>query len=123
MPAPKTADPISILVVEDEPAAAGLLVEVLVEAGHRVIGPVASADSAITLAAQTAPDLALIDIGLEGEADGYALAYRLRTTWGVPAVFATGGEVDAAHAGASPVLRKPYGEGDILAIVEAAPRR
>lgn len=105
--------PLSILVVEDETESASLLVEVLIEAGHGVVGPVGSAAHASALVGQACPDIALIDIGLNGDSDGVELARSLKANWGVRAIFVTGrSEVSAADAEAALfVLRKPYGEG------------
>lgn len=114
MSAPKT--PLSILVVEDEWESASMLVEVLVEAGHGVIGPVSSADGAAVLVSQSHADLALVDIGLDGAANGVALARTLKANWGVPSIFVTGQpEVsEADEAVALFTLRKPYGEAAVL---------
>ena len=108
--------PLTILVVEDEADSAALLTEVLVEAGHRVIGPCGSAATAAILVAQTGPDIAFVDVGLEGEVDGVELARRLRANWGVPSIYATGrSDHEALQGDVMPfVLRKPYGEAEVL---------
>lgn len=117
---PVVDHPLTVLVVEDEADAACLLMEVLVEAGHRVLGPATSAATAALLVAQTGPDIALVDVRLEGEVSGVELARQLRTNWGVPTVFATGDSAhwtrdDGSDAPDAPiVLRKPYGSAEVL---------
>ncbi|MFN3536779.1 MAG: response regulator, partial [Brevundimonas sp.] len=56
---------LTLLVVEDDPDSAQSLVDGLTEAGHAVIGPVATAEAAAVLAAQHAIDVALLDINLD----------------------------------------------------------
>ena len=77
---PAREPPRRILVVDDNLDAADLMGEVLRARGHEVAvahdGP-----SALALAAEFRPDLALLDIGLP-VMDGYELARRLRTQLG-----------------------------------------
>jgi DNA-binding response OmpR family regulator len=79
-----------ILVVEDEAIVALLLEMALSLAGHRVLGPVATAEEALETAQEMPPELALIDIRLLGSHDGIWLARNLRDRWGVPALFLSG---------------------------------
>lgn len=65
-----------VLIVEDEPDAAGSQLAVLTQAGF--IGRVVSDGAeAVAAAHQFLPDVVLLDIGLPGE-DGYQVAERLR---------------------------------------------
>lgn len=112
----------NILVVENDLAPAELLVEVLSEAGHEVLGPASCASSALAIAAHSPVDLALLDINLDGRSDGVQLARSLLTNWGVPAVFVSGDESKAlggADVGLA-YLRKPYSQHAVLAAVEVA---
>jgi CheY-like chemotaxis protein len=120
-PAPATA-PLTIMVVEDDPVTASDLVDVLVEAGHRVVGPYSDAAAATTAAALHPVDLALVDINLTGEGDGVGLARTLKTTWGVPVMFLSGDiAAAAAHARlATALVLKPYGRRDVLAAIARA---
>lgn len=112
----------TLLVVEDDPDVAALLVETLVEAGHAVIGPAANVAAAETLAAQHAVDVALIDINLAGSGDGTELARGLRARWGVKTVFMT---ADVARALDNAVdcdafVFKPYLSDDVFAAIQRA---
>ena len=82
--------PISILIVEDEALVASYIEEVLGESGFDVAGIAASAPEALSLAAESDPDLALVDIRLTGPIDGIELACQLRTKFAVPAIFLSG---------------------------------
>jgi CheY-like chemotaxis protein len=110
------APPLTLLVVEDEPGMAADLVDVLVEAGHGVIGPFSDAAAAAAAAAHQSIDLALVDINLAGDGDGIGLARTLTETWGVPVIFLSGDvAAAAAHARlAVALVLKPYGRRDVL---------
>lgn len=113
------ATPLTVLVVEDEPDTAQMLVDGLAEAGHAVIGPVATAEAASVLAGLHAVDIALLDINLEGAGSGPDLARELRARWGVASIFLSGdvagaaGNVDAVAAW----VAKPYRIADVLAAI------
>lgn len=120
---PPPTPPLTVMVVEDDPAMAADLVEVLVEAGHDVIGPFSDGAAAATAAGLHAIDLALVDINLAGDGDGVALARTLGQSWDVPVMFLTGDVAAAArHARlAVALVLKPYGRQDVLrAIARAA---
>lgn len=71
----------TVLVVEDDPAVARVLVQALAEAGHAVVGPAASVAVAARLAEQYPVDVALIsgEAARDGRADTFAR--RLKETW------------------------------------------
>jgi len=114
--------PLTLMVVEDDPEAAADLVEVLVDAGHGVVGPFADAASAMTAAGLHSLDLALLDINLAGEGDGVGLARTLKETWGVPVMFLSGDVTAAARNAtlATALVLKPYRGSDVLAAVDRA---
>lgn len=113
--------PLTVLVVEDDPDTAQMLVDGLAEAGHAVIGPAATAEAASVLAGLHPIDVALLDINLEGAGSGVDLARELRARWGAASIFLSGdvaraaGNVDAADAW----IAKPYRIADVLAAVSA----
>jgi CheY-like chemotaxis protein len=77
------ATQLSVLVVEDEFLVATEIAAILEEAGHRVIGPVASVEAAAAvLAAGPKPGIAIIDVNLRGQSAA-PIAVRLREL-GVP---------------------------------------
>ena len=120
-PAPITP-PLTIMVVEDDPVTAADLVDVLVEAGHGVVGPFSDPAAAITAGGLHGVDLALVDINLIGDGDGVGLARALKDTWGVPVMFLSGDVAAAArHARlATALVLKPYGRRDVLAAIARA---
>lgn len=117
-----TTPPLTIMVVEDDPVMAADLMEMLVEAGHGVVGPFSDPAAAITAAGLHVVDLALVDINLIGDGDGVALARALKDTWGVPVMFLSGDVAAAArHARlATALVLKPYGRRDVLAAIARA---
>lgn len=117
--------PLTVLVVEDDPSMAADLMEVLVTAGHGVVGPFSDPAAATSAAALHAVDLALVDINLAGDGDGVALARTLSQTWGVPVIFLTGDVAAAArHARlAIALVLKPYGRQDVLRAIALAVAR
>ena len=74
---PHCAVPRNILLVEDNDDARDMLREVLAMHGHAVF-EAAGGEAALAIAAQTWPDLAIIDIGLP-DIDGYEVARRLKS--------------------------------------------
>ena len=122
---PLTA-PLTVLVVEDEPDTAQMLVDGLAEAGHAVIGPVATAEAASVLAGLHAVDIALLDINLEGAGSGPDLARELSARWGVASIFLSGDVAGAAENvdAVAAWVAKPYRITDVLAAIaeSAAPK-
>lgn len=111
-----------ILVVEDEPVIAASMEWELQEAGHQVLGPVASISEAEALATGARPDLAFIDINLAGHDEGVELARTLRQRFGVPSIFVTGQIAQARQASdaALGVLSKPFAFDALVDCVPAA---
>jgi two-component system, response regulator PdtaR len=99
-----------VLVVEDEVLVALVLRLALQAAGHRVLGPAATAGEALRLAAAEPPELALVDLGLPGGPDGAALARALRDRHGTACLFLTAwaDRARAARDAAVGLLAKPY---------------
>ena len=114
--------PLTILVVEDDPVMAADLIDLLVEAGHGVVGPFPDSATATSAAGLHAIDLALVDINLAGDGDGVALARTLKESWGVPVMFLSGDVAAAArHARlATALVLKPYGRRDVLRAIARA---
>ncbi len=78
----------NILVVEDNPDFQELLTTFLSHAGHNVTAA-DSAETARTLAAETAFDLFLLDVMLPGGTDGFSLCAELRKQNDVPVIMLT----------------------------------
>jgi len=96
-----------ILLVEDESLVALDISKQLEDLGYRDVRTARSADSALAAAFRNPPDLALLDIKIDGPRDGIDLAVELREKWGTPVVFLT------AFADAQTIERvkytQPYG--------------
>lgn len=114
--APAPIEPLTLLLVEDDPETAADLTEALTEAGHHVVGPFHQAEAAEAAVALHRIDLALLDINLSGEQTGAELATVLKIRWGLPVMFLTGDLAQAAaHADLSEALiLKPYSGRDVL---------
>jgi PAS domain S-box-containing protein len=113
----------AIAVVEDEPVVATDLSELLVELGYDCCGIARSCADALALADAKAPDLVLMDIHIEGAADGIEAARLLRERYRVPVVFLTAFSDDAtlrrARAG-DPLgyVVKPVNPRELRAAIE-----
>ena len=122
---PAARRPRTIVVAEDEMIVARDLQRTLEASGYRVPGVAPTADGALALVEEHAPDLVLVDIVLRGARDGIWLARTLREEHAVPFVFTT------SHADRQTValaqatrpngyLVKPYTRDDVFAAVECA---
>jgi len=96
-----------ILIVDDELIFARDVERRLTEFGYEVVGTASTGPEALALAKQCAPDLALMDIVLEGAIDGVTAASEMHATYGVPVVFVTGNADQATVERAREA--KPYG--------------
>lgn len=110
----------SILVVENDPLSRELAQRVLAAGGHRVVCA-CDAEEALRLAADTQPDLVLMDVRLPG-IDGLEATRRLRAdpaTRDVPVVALSAQAFDedvrrALDAGCVDYLTKPIGARELL---------
>ena len=114
-----------ILIVEDERITAEDLHDILTELGYTVSASVSSGADAIAKAAETKPDLALMDIRIKGQMDGTETARVLRERFNIPVVYLT------AHADTATLSRaklalplgyitKPFQEAELHASIEMA---
>lgn len=78
-----------VLVVEDEAIVAEDLRTLLEGLGYMVPAVVSSGEEALQKAAETHPDVVLMDIVLKGEMDGVEAADQIRARRNVPVVFLT----------------------------------
>ena len=115
----------SILIVEDEQIVAVDLESVLQNLGYTVAGTAASGEEACSIAAETKPDLVVMDIRIDGPIDGIETARQIRRTRDIPVVFLTAytdrDTLDRAkQIGPYGYLVKPYAERDLQAAIEVA---
>jgi CheY-like chemotaxis protein len=102
-----------VLIVEDEILLAMNLEDMLAELGHNVVAMATRMPEAMTLAANSDIDLAILDLNLLG-ALSFPVAEILRAR-GVPFLFATGygSQGLTEEYRAELVLAKPYGIGEL----------
>ena len=123
----QTADPITVLAVDDQLLNLRLLDAVLSPRGYRVV-PAASGQEALAWLRETRPDLVLLDVMMPG-IDGYEVCRRIRRdpeTAFLPVVMITAsGEQEKLHAieaGADDFINKPFHQGELLARVASLAR-
>jgi PAS domain S-box-containing protein len=96
-----------ILIVEDEGVVALDIKQTLERQGYCVSAVVSSASEAVQLAAQTEPDLVLMDIALSGELSGVDAAERISTQFQIPVIYLTAHSDEAIAEKAK--VAKPFG--------------
>jgi len=79
-----------VLIIEDDFITQLHLQNVISDLGHTVVGMTGNGDDGLMLAAQYAPNLALIDIGIRGAKDGIETAIIIKEKYNIPIVFFTG---------------------------------
>ena len=114
----------ALLIVEDEFLIANDLRRILVKAGYQVIGMAGSVEDAKAIVAERTPDIALLDIFLEGDQTGIDLAHWLKER-SVPFVFLSANLTDSLLEMAKVTqpfgfLTKPFREKDVLTTLEIA---
>ncbi len=124
MNAPETDRPL-ILVVDDELPIRRFLRAALDGDHYRLI-EAETGEGALREAAQCAPDLVLLDLGLP-DLDGMEVTRRLREWSQVPILVLSargqeGDKIAALDAGANDYVTKPFAIGELLARIRAALR-
>ncbi|GAA4892839.1 two-component system OmpR family response regulator [Stackebrandtia albiflava] len=127
--APRHEDgtPARLLVVDDEPVLAELLLDSLTFAGYQV-QVARSGSEAMQVATQARPDLMVLDVNLP-DFNGFVVAARLRAAGHqVPIVFLTARDAptdlrDGFGAGGDDYLTKPFRLEELCLRVEAVLRR
>ncbi len=117
----------SVVVVEDEPDIADLLALYLEREGWRVHLAGNGRDGLEVIRARR-PDFVVLDVGLPGDLDGFAVCRELRQTSDVPVLFLTArdDEVDrilGLEMGADDYVTKPFSPREIVARIKAVLRR
>jgi CheY-like chemotaxis protein len=117
--------PAQLLVVEDEVIVATELRYRLQRLGYAVPAIVASGAAALQKAAETRPDLVLMDIVLQGNMDGVETAAHIREQFGIPVIYVTAHADDATwqrarHTAPGGYILKPFHERALQTTIEIA---
>lgn len=116
---------INILVVEDEFIISDYIQGCLTNLGYNVVGICTNYDEAIAALHHLKPDIAIIDISINGEKNGIDIGGYIRQHSNIPFVFASShgdkSTVDKAKA-TQPYayIIKPFTEEDLYAVIETA---
>ncbi|MEO8106554.1 MAG: response regulator transcription factor [Actinomycetes bacterium] len=121
-----TAPPATVLVVEDDPTVAEVVVTYLERAGLQAVRAASGAAGLAAFDAHGA-DLVVLDLMLP-DLDGLEVCRRLRTTSDVPVIMLTalGGEVDRVlglEVGADDYVTKPFSPRELVLRVQSVLRR
>jgi CheY-like chemotaxis protein len=93
-----SGQPLRVLIVDDDPAVATVLQDMVTEAGGQSVGVITSALAAIGATAVISPDVVLMDVRLPGSMDGVEATEVIRARRSAAVVIITG-------AGADPNIR------------------
>ncbi|HUR48904.1 MAG TPA: response regulator transcription factor [Acidimicrobiales bacterium] len=115
-----------VLVVEDESATRDLLAAILTDDGY-LVETVADGRAALKAAADSPPDLVLLDCALPGS-NGVEVARRLRQDSNMPIIFVTGADStedirEGFTVGADDYIVKPFDSEELSWRVRAVLRR
>jgi DNA-binding NarL/FixJ family response regulator len=114
-----------ILVIEDDVLVGSCLCEVLEDLGFSAIGPASTGPEALSLAELHKPDIAIVDIQLNGDMDGIDIARAFDDRFGVAVIFLSGKSDDdvvtrAQQAHPVRFLQKPVRASALLGAIEIA---
>jgi two-component system, OmpR family, KDP operon response regulator KdpE len=112
-----------ILIVDDEPKLVRLVSEILLATGYQPLAA-SSGEQAIEMVALEQPNLAIMDIQLLGEIDGYQATRRIREFSDIPIIMLTinARESDLLRgfeAGADDYLTNPFSSKELMARLRA----
>jgi two-component system, response regulator PdtaR len=121
------AEPVRIMIVEDDFLVAAEMQEAFTDAGYEVVGVAISAEQAIEIAAAQHPALAVMDIRIVGPRDGIDVALELFGTHGIRCIFASAHQTPQAREraqAANPLawVPKPYSMAVLVETVRRAMR-
>ena len=116
---------LNILIVEDEWIIALDIKRHLSKLGYGVVGIANCAEKAMELFTETRPDLVLMDVYIQGEKNGIAVAELLRQQFPIPIIFLTAHADDltikqAASTNPQGYIIKPFEEQDLSVAIQIA---
>lgn len=112
-----------VLIVEDDNIISLVLVNMIKQLGHEVVGTSTNGKDAIDLAVELKPTLILMDIRLKGELDGIETVIAIKEQFSVPVIYITG-NTDRQHFERAKetnfvdLISKPFTQNDILRSIE-----
>lgn len=112
-----------VLIVEDDNIISLVLVNMIKQLGHEVVGTSTNGKDAIDLALELRPTLILMDIRLKGELDGIETVIAIKEQLSVPVIYITG-NTDRQHFERAKetnfvdLISKPFTQNDILRSIE-----
>jgi two-component system, LytTR family, response regulator len=116
---------VKILIVEDELIVSMEISDLLEELGYEVLKTVTNYEDAVSCLKIEEPDIALLDIQLEGEKDGIDLAQYIKENMNMPFIFLTSlaDPRTINHAktlNPNAYLVKPFNQDDLYTSIELA---
>lgn len=115
--------PVRVIIAEDEAIVRLDIKEILLSAGHEVVGETGRGDEAVDLAAETKPDLAILDVkmpGLSGIQAAREITRDARVAVMVLTAFSQRELIEEARdAGVAAYLVKPFRRDELLSAVDA----
>lgn len=116
---------IQVLIVEDELIIAEDMKEMLRELQYHVIGIAGDYEEAGKILSSRVPDIALLDIHLQGDEDGITLALAIRERFDIPVIFISSYSdrktiERAKQARPEGYIVKPFTREDLYASIEIA---
>jgi AmiR/NasT family two-component response regulator len=118
----RPSPPLRVVVAEDEAIVRLDLKEILLSAGYDVVGETGRGDDAVRLAAETKPDLAILDVKMPGMS-GLQAAQEITRDAQVAVIVLTAFSQrelieEARDAGVAAYLVKPFRREELLSAVE-----
>lgn len=116
---------LQVLIVEDETIIAMDIAMQLRDLGYEPLGPAATGEQAIEMAARLRPQLVLMDIHLASPMDGITAAQIIRAQVNIPSVFLSAFSADgtkdrAQRTNPAGYLAKPFTEYELRTVMAAA---
>lgn len=116
--------PLTVLVAEDEALIRMDLVDMLTEAGYRVVGQASDGQAAVDLVRELAPDVVFMDVAMPRR-DGLSAAEEITEHGWAPVVLVTAFSQRemverATEAGVMGYIVKPFTKADLTPAIEVA---
>jgi DNA-binding response OmpR family regulator len=121
------AEPLPVVLIEDDAHIADLVTLYLDQAGFKVY-QATDGSTGLRTVADRSPKLVILDVGRPGELDGLEVCRRLRASSDLPVIMLTArdGEIDRVlglELGADDYVTKPFSPRELVARVKAVLRR